>query len=237
MPARTTSSSSPATFGAGLDPSTRRRDRNPTLFGTGKWNRVLIDATINLDFEPEANYDGNRYPPMVRPATEDWERVERRWHEYGFKQRMAKYPMGVLTPADRLRRPDLHCRLARLADPEMPETIAPTALLIDRHLGTPVEHKTALVVDGVPVSYGELAEHVAAVSAASLRTASCGKTASSVRHRQPRLRARCGSARCASAPSRPSSPISTRRPDLLYFLRDTAARFLFIDAEQTAEAR
>jgi 4-hydroxy-3-polyprenylbenzoate decarboxylase len=32
----------PATFGAGLDPSTRRRDRNADLFGTGKWNRVLI---------------------------------------------------------------------------------------------------------------------------------------------------------------------------------------------------
>ena len=27
----------PSTFGAGLDPSTRRRDRNPALFGTGKW--------------------------------------------------------------------------------------------------------------------------------------------------------------------------------------------------------
>ena len=43
----------PSTFGAGLDPSTRRRDRNPDLFGTGKWNRVLIDATINLDYDPD----------------------------------------------------------------------------------------------------------------------------------------------------------------------------------------
>jgi hypothetical protein len=50
-------------------------------------------------------------------------------------------------------------------DPAMPETIAPTALLIDRHLGTAIEHKAALLVDGVPVSYGELAERVAAVSA------------------------------------------------------------------------
>ncbi len=31
----------PSTFGAGLDPSTRRRDRNVMQFGTGKWNRVL----------------------------------------------------------------------------------------------------------------------------------------------------------------------------------------------------
>src|ERR1700760_1923232 len=51
------------------------------------------------------------------------------------------------------------------ADPDMPDTIAPTALLIDRHLGTPVEHKAALVVDGVPVSYRELAERVGEVSA------------------------------------------------------------------------
>ena len=36
------------------------------------------------------------------------------------------------------------------ADPAMPETIAPTALLIDRHLGTSIEHKAALLVDGVP---------------------------------------------------------------------------------------
>ena len=29
----------PSTFGAGLDPSTRKRDRNIALFGSGKWNR------------------------------------------------------------------------------------------------------------------------------------------------------------------------------------------------------
>jgi hypothetical protein len=56
------------------------------LYGTGKWCRVLIDATINLDFEPQANYGGDRYPPMVKPEKEDWERVERRWAEYGFKR-------------------------------------------------------------------------------------------------------------------------------------------------------
>ena len=76
----------PGTFGSALDPSTRLKFRDTNLYGTGKWYRVLIDATINLDFEPEANYDGERYPPMVRPAKEDWELVERRWHEYGFKR-------------------------------------------------------------------------------------------------------------------------------------------------------
>ena len=57
----------PGTFGSALDPSTRLKFRDTNLYGTGKWSRVLIDATINLDFEPEANYDGDRYPPMVRP--------------------------------------------------------------------------------------------------------------------------------------------------------------------------
>ena len=57
----------PATFGAGLDPSTRRRDRNPDLFGTGKWNRVLIDATINLDYDPDPELGGARFPPTVWP--------------------------------------------------------------------------------------------------------------------------------------------------------------------------
>lgn len=73
----------PATFGAGLDPSTRRRDRNADLFGTGKWNRVLIDATINLDYDPDPDLGGLRFPPTVWPAQDDREAVEKRWSELG----------------------------------------------------------------------------------------------------------------------------------------------------------
>jgi len=47
------------------------------LFGTGKWSRVLTDATINLDYEPERN--GDRYPPTVRPSVEDMKSIEDRW--------------------------------------------------------------------------------------------------------------------------------------------------------------
>jgi UbiD family decarboxylase len=75
----------PSTFGSALDPSTRLRHRNTALFGTGKWTRVLIDATINLDFDPEENYGGERYPPSVKPDPRDWEKVEKRWKDYGFK--------------------------------------------------------------------------------------------------------------------------------------------------------
>ena len=73
----------PATFGAGLDPSTRRRDRNPDLFGTGKWNRVLIDATINLDYDPDPELGGARFPPTVWPEKGDIDKAYARWTELG----------------------------------------------------------------------------------------------------------------------------------------------------------
>jgi 4-hydroxy-3-polyprenylbenzoate decarboxylase len=73
----------PATFGAGLDPSTRRRDRNAALFGTGKWNRVLIDATINLDYDPDPELGGARFPPTVWPAKDDIAKAHARWGELG----------------------------------------------------------------------------------------------------------------------------------------------------------
>ncbi len=77
----------PSTFGAGLDPSTRRRDRNPALFGTGKWNRVLIDATMNLDYDPDPDLGGARFPPMVWPDEADIAAVDKRWAEFGLKPR------------------------------------------------------------------------------------------------------------------------------------------------------
>jgi 4-hydroxy-3-polyprenylbenzoate decarboxylase len=73
----------PATFGAGLDPSTRQRDRNPSLFGTGKWNRVLIDATINLDYDADPAFGMSRYPPTVWPAQADIDDVAPILNELG----------------------------------------------------------------------------------------------------------------------------------------------------------
>jgi UbiD family decarboxylase len=73
----------PSTFGAGLDPSTRRRDRNAHLFGTGKWNRVLIDATMNLDYDPDPDLGGARFPPTVWPDKADIDKAYARWAELG----------------------------------------------------------------------------------------------------------------------------------------------------------
>jgi UbiD family decarboxylase len=77
----------PGTFGLGLDPSTRRRDRNPALFGTGKWNRVLIDATMNLDYDPDPDLGGARFPPTVWPAQDDVAAVKARWSELGLDKK------------------------------------------------------------------------------------------------------------------------------------------------------
>ena len=73
----------PGTFGLGLDPSTRKRDRNTSLFGTGKWNRMLIDATMNLDYDPDPDLGGARFPPLVWPAQDDIDAVKARWSELG----------------------------------------------------------------------------------------------------------------------------------------------------------
>jgi UbiD family decarboxylase len=77
----------PGTFGLGLDPSTRRRDRNPALFGTGKWNRVLIDATMNIDYDPDPDLGGARFPPTVWPNPQDVAAVQARWSELGLDKR------------------------------------------------------------------------------------------------------------------------------------------------------
>jgi UbiD family decarboxylase len=76
-----------STFGMGLDPSTRRRDRNATLFGTGKWNRMLIDATINLDYDPDPDLGGARFPPTVWPSADDVAGADARWSELGLPPR------------------------------------------------------------------------------------------------------------------------------------------------------
>ncbi len=74
----------PGTFGSALDPSTRLKFRNTQKFGTGKWCRVLIDATINIDFEPEEQYGGDRYPEIAYPHPDDRALVEKKWKDYGF---------------------------------------------------------------------------------------------------------------------------------------------------------
>jgi hypothetical protein len=45
---------------------------------------MLIDATRSWKNPRRPQWGGERFPPTVRPAPEDEERVRARWSEYGF---------------------------------------------------------------------------------------------------------------------------------------------------------
>jgi benzoate-CoA ligase len=117
-------------------------------------------------------------------------------------------------------------------DPEIPDAVTPTALLLDRHLGTPVEHKAAVIIDGEATTYRVLAARVA--------TAAGGLRAIGVLPEDRILLFGTDSldyvvmwlatVRTGAIPAVVSDLYKPR--DLLYFLRDTAVRTLFIDAEQ-----
>jgi len=86
------------TPGNPLDPSTPLPQRDARKYGgVGKWTRVLIDATVNWELEPEEQYGGKREPPLcteVPPATAAM--VDARWEEYGFARRPAGAKMGKI---------------------------------------------------------------------------------------------------------------------------------------------
>ena len=67
----------PGIFGSPIDPSTPMEDRDVARLGTGLWNRVLFDCTRSWKFERRAEWGGERFPPTVRPASEDEARVRR----------------------------------------------------------------------------------------------------------------------------------------------------------------
>jgi hypothetical protein len=46
---------------------------------------VLIDATMNLDYDPDPDLGGARFPPKVWPSESDVAAVARRWGEFGLK--------------------------------------------------------------------------------------------------------------------------------------------------------
>jgi 4-hydroxy-3-polyprenylbenzoate decarboxylase len=75
----------PGIFGSPIDPSTPLEERDVSRLGSGLWNRVLVDATRTWEFEPRPEWGGERFPPTVRPAPEDEQRVLDRWKEYGLE--------------------------------------------------------------------------------------------------------------------------------------------------------
>jgi len=73
------------TFGSPLDPSTPAHLRNPQKYGSGKWTRMLIDATRNWELEPLEEYGGRRFPPISKLPVELEKKVMQRWQEYGIR--------------------------------------------------------------------------------------------------------------------------------------------------------
>jgi 4-hydroxy-3-polyprenylbenzoate decarboxylase len=71
------------TFGSVLDPSTPLAQASVRKYGTGRWTRVLIDATRNWEFEPNPDWGNRRFPPVNTIPVELERTIRARWSEYG----------------------------------------------------------------------------------------------------------------------------------------------------------
>src|SRR5262245_45134836 len=120
-------------------------------------------------------------------------------------------------------------------DPEVPDWVDPVHCILERHLGTAVECKPALIVDGEPVTYGALVRMT--------RRVHSGLAGIGV---EPEHRILMfgtdsldycamwlGALRSGAVPGVVSDLYKSN--DLHYFITDTACRFLFIDAEQAGK--
>lgn len=115
-------------------------------------------------------------------------------------------------------------------DPEVPEYFNPTTVLLDRHGAT--ADRTALVFDGERLSYGQLLERVcrAAGALVALGLEPEDRLLLFGTDSPEWIAAWLGCIRAGIVPAAVSDLYKAEM--LLYFLRDTAAKGLFIDAEQ-----
>jgi benzoate-CoA ligase len=117
-------------------------------------------------------------------------------------------------------------------DPVIPEQIDPIAALIGKHLGTPVWDKAAIVADGETVTYRELASRVKRTSGAlaALGLEPETRMLMFATDSLDYVAVWLGAVRAGAVPVVVSDLYKAR--ELLYFIADTGARALFIDAEQ-----
>ncbi len=64
-------------FGSVLDPSTPFEERDLLKFGSGKWSRLLIDATRNWDLGVRPFWNNQVFPPIVVLSKEEEDLVRR----------------------------------------------------------------------------------------------------------------------------------------------------------------
>jgi benzoate-CoA ligase len=117
-------------------------------------------------------------------------------------------------------------------DPDIPDFIDPIDALIGRHLGTPTERKIAIIADDEAVSYRELANRIerAAGALAGLGLGPESRMLMFGTDSLDYVSVWLGAVRAGAVPVVVSDLYKQR--ELLYFIHDTGARMLFIDAEQ-----
>ena len=117
-------------------------------------------------------------------------------------------------------------------DAEFPEWIDPVHQILEKHLGTATETKPAVIADGVSVSYGELARLARRVHAglAGIGVEPEHRILFFATDSLEYVAMWFGALRSGAIPAVVSDLYKTK--DLLYFITDTACRFLYIDAEQ-----
>lgn len=117
-------------------------------------------------------------------------------------------------------------------DPEPPEYFNPTVVLIDKHMGTAKSEAAALIVDDVIYSYAEFLSQVCRVANGleSLKIEIGSRILLFGTDSVEFLATWFGAIRAGIVPVVLSD--AYKAENLLYFLNDTAAKSLFIDAEQ-----
>jgi benzoate-CoA ligase family protein len=117
-------------------------------------------------------------------------------------------------------------------DPDIPDLIDPIEALIGKHLPTPVADKTAIIADGERATYRELAHRVER-AAGALAALGLGPESRMLMFGTDSLdyvAVWLGAVRAGAVPVVVSDLYKQR--ELLYFIADTGAQVLFIDAEQ-----
>lgn len=117
-------------------------------------------------------------------------------------------------------------------DPEVPEYFNPTVYLLDKHLGTPTAARTGLIVDDAEYSYEAVLASVcrAANGLSALGLGADDRMLLFGNDSLEFISAWLGAVRAGMVPAVVSDQYKASM--LLYFLRDTAAKALFIDEEQ-----
>jgi len=85
----------PGCFGSLLDPSTNLEERDAYKYGSGKWTRVLIDATRNWEHTRWEAWNDSVYPPIIVMTKEVEAHVKDRWNEYGLGDILYKPTMSI----------------------------------------------------------------------------------------------------------------------------------------------